>query len=440
MADAQQGLIYQPYRKRAIPFTGKWLPAFDGIVVGTNFTQFTNCRYSDAGPRGIGGMTKINSSVMNATYLKARSAHHFRKAQPAESHILVQAYNAALSASQVLQNKADVPGTGEFEAAALWTDSGGAGRGHFSNAPDEAVAYCNGVDTLIWGGDESKCKGFINFDPNGAFTKDYTDQVTNTLTDEANRATLSGIANGLDASVKLLLPLDNGVTDSSATGRTVMNIGATFDGSDYIFGGYSAVFNGNAYLEIADSADFNFSGGAFTIDCRIKLSSLAADSPIYYQATDASNYFSISVTTAGAVELTIVASGSAVLTMSTPDGTISAGTWYHLEVTESGDSWYIFTGETAATASIKAAATSSGRAANYTGEVLIGHDSTNYFVGKMDEFRVSATARHTTPFSVPTTAYDTTAYTAYVDILATRPLQGIKFYVGTANTSSFLHP
>ena len=86
-------------KHKEIPLNGKYVTA-EPASIGPNFRTLTNLRYTDTHVKGVAGMTKINSAaVMDATYLKTRSAFHFKKSQPAESHVLVQAYNDALTAA-----------------------------------------------------------------------------------------------------------------------------------------------------------------------------------------------------------------------------------------------------------------------------------------------------------------------------------------------------
>lgn len=171
-----------------IPLSGK-LVTGEPSSIGTNFRTLTNMEYSDTHIRTIQGMTKINTTALS-TYLKTRNAIHFRKYQPSESHLLIQAYNTGETASQVLQNTTAIPSTGDFSGTALWTDSTGAGQGYFSDAPNGQVAYANGVDTCIWGGNEVPVAYFALYNPAGTSTWDYTEQVTNTKHDALNIATL----------------------------------------------------------------------------------------------------------------------------------------------------------------------------------------------------------------------------------------------------------
>ena len=46
-----------------IPLNGRLITAEDGAVIGKNFMVLKNMRYTDTHPKGIGGMTAINSTV-----------------------------------------------------------------------------------------------------------------------------------------------------------------------------------------------------------------------------------------------------------------------------------------------------------------------------------------------------------------------------------------
>jgi hypothetical protein len=178
--------------KKEIPFSGKWITA-EPASIGMNFRTLTNMRYTDTHAKSVLGMTKINvADLINAVYLKVRNAFHFKKSQPSESHILMQAYNAALTAAAVFQNTATIPNTGSCASAALWTDSAGFGLGRFSDAPDGQVIYCNGVDACIWGGAEMKVGALIT--TNTALSAaadipvspmDYSDYANNTKMSES---------------------------------------------------------------------------------------------------------------------------------------------------------------------------------------------------------------------------------------------------------------
>ncbi|MFZ2956969.1 MAG: hypothetical protein WA705_08780, partial [Candidatus Ozemobacteraceae bacterium] len=258
-----------------VPFSGRLVTAIDPMLINENFQQLTNLRYEETSIKSIGGMTKINTTAL--TNKKIRSGIHFVKSQPAESHVVVQAFNDAETSSVVYQNTTAIPSAGDFSATTLHTDATGADIGNFSYAPDGKLIYCNGEETLVWGGDEFRCSSFVNYDPSGTFKYDFTEQVTNTLTDDANVATLSNVDPGIDSTTMLMLHLNNNVTDSSpTTAHTVTNANVTFTTTSK-FGSHAATFNGTtAKLTVPDDADFNLSDGIFTIDAQLKPSSFVA--------------------------------------------------------------------------------------------------------------------------------------------------------------------
>jgi hypothetical protein len=182
---------------KEIPFSGKLITS-EPASIGVNFRTLTNMRYTDTHIKNVDGMTKINSTALS-TYLKTRNAFHFKKYQPAESHLLIQAYNTGLTASQILDNTTAIPSAGDFSGTALHTDTSGAGRGYFSEAPDGQMIYANGVDTCIWGGSEVN-EGAVILTATALASassvpdspKDYTNAMNNLKTDAANKFTCGG--------------------------------------------------------------------------------------------------------------------------------------------------------------------------------------------------------------------------------------------------------
>jgi hypothetical protein len=433
MAGAKEGL-------KTLSFGGKLITAIDPLELGSNFQQLQNLRYTDSGVRGVGGMSKINSSALT-TYTLVRSAFHYQKDQPIESHLVVQAFNSGETASRLFVNNTSVPSTGDYEAAELYVEDADAVTGSFVSTPDGKMVYCNGAESLIWGGDESRVAGFVNFDSQDQFLYNFTDRINNILTDSNNTATLSQGGGGLDANVMLMLSLNNNVTDSSlTTPHTVTNNGVTFS-TDSKFGSHAASFDGtNDNLSIPDNADFNFSSGEWSIDFWIKANSSTADGDVIYrQETDANNYFTIRVReTAGGrlrVYLTVVAASSIVFEINSPgflgDAISGAYTYHHIYFGEADDTWYF--GQDGAVYSI----TDTDRAANYTGVVRLGYNGTgNYFAGLIDEFRVSNVARWTSnPYTVPSLPYSVSNISnVYLGSLV--QLDGFKVYVETANLTA----
>mgnify|MGYP004417313302 CR=1 FL=1 len=426
---------------KEIALNGKLRTADDPTTIGNDFQSLINMRYADNNPVGIGGMTKINTTALT-TYLKMRSGFHFQKYQPAESHILVQAYNTGLTASQVLQNTTAVPSAGDFSATALWTDSSGAGKGRFSDGPRGTLLYCNGVDTCIWGGDEYEVERFINYHPDGTWTYDYTDAIKNTLTDALNVATLqrtSTAGAGNDSDAILLLHSNTDFTDSatgSAPAKTVTASGAVINTTTKKFGAGSIFFDGvNDYCSTPDHADFDFSDGTWTVDFWI-YNNADTGGRIFYQQTDANNYISL-YNTNDTLFFRISSAGSAVVSVNCPNGALSNSAWHHVALVENGDSYKIYIDGIE-----KGTTTDTDRPANYTGVVYLGsvNGASDFLSAYIDEFRVSKIARWTADFTPPVAEYSApvSGGDVYMYVGSTRPLKGIKFYIGTVNTATGL--
>lgn len=435
-----------------VPMNGK-LVTGEPAVIGMNFRTLKNMRYTDTHIRGVQGMTKINSSVMDATYLKTRSAFHFRKNQPAESHVLAQAYNTGLTASQVLENKTAIPSAGNFEATELWTDSSGAGIGRFAYAPDGQMIYCNGVDSCIWGGNESKLGAFITssdtVDDDCEVTdpRDYTDLLKNTRTDADNIVAIGG---GTDSYTKLLLHMDGAdesttFTDSSDSAHEPAGQGdAQIDTARAKFGTASCLFDGTGdYLTVADHADWNFGSDPFTIDLWIH--DTVAAHGICGQYVDANNYwyfkFTRSIGSAFSKKrvfyFKVVVAGETKADYTSEDIlTWWTNDWYHVELARSGTSMYLFWNGTSKTFT-PATAIASNAMPDLAASLEIGACSNHTVLmdGWIDEFRISkGVARHTASFTPQSNAYaaDPTAIVWLVG--SPRPLQGLKYYVIGGNT------
>jgi hypothetical protein len=413
---------------------GRWRPADDPATIAPeDFVDITNLRYGPTNPEGVGGMTKINTAALATTGIK--NGIHFRKDRPVESHVVVH----TPSDGKVWKNDTAIPTAGAFNGTAIFTGSTGHGNGRFSLTPQGGLAFCNGVDSVFWGGDEFPCAAFVDF-PTTSQAYDYTDQVTNTKTTSDEVATIHTTQSTIDAATMLLLHLDNNVTDSSpTTAHTVTNTNVTFSTSSK-FGTHAAVFNGtNARLSIPDDADFDFSDGTWTLDFWMKATTWADGDTIFYQGTDATNYIKLETTYSHpsfdiyrrGLKLTVVAT-TATVTLEYPYLGNQIGNWIHVAIVEDGDAWYMFVDGV-----LKATVTGeSDRAANYTGVIYIGNDGgTSWYDGAVDELRISNTARWTAAFTVPSAAYGP-SYISTTYIGSIMPLDGMKLYVATTNPLS----
>ena len=441
---------------RDIPLNGRLILS-DPATIGTNFRQLTNLEYTDTHVRGIAGMTKINTTALT-TYLKTRNAFHYRKTQPAESHLLAQVYDTGLTASQVLQNTTAIPSAGDFSGTVLWpvTGSSGAARGYFSGAPDEQMIYANSVDTCIWGGSEMRIGAFITstvalatIGASCTAPKDYTDIINNTKSDSENVAVVGG---GLDDYVSLLIHGDEAdgtagvsILDSStvATKTITANGNAQTDSDEAKFGQCSVLFDGAGdYLSIPDHADWNLADQPFMVDFWVMFHTLPDTGQfvgIFEQRADATHYVKLyleGVTNAltSKIRLAYRDGGAETLSNSITASIVSM-TWYHIGIRRLASDTAIISlnGNTNTTISALgtmpdvAAALDIGRFYDETGAAY------RYLDGWIDELRWSkGTSRYDLAyFSPPAKPYTAAARTFL--LMSPRPAQGAKFTVQTAN-------
>jgi hypothetical protein len=376
------------YRQLWFNFDGQWLPDLDASLIGPkNYRSLINLRYIDGSLEGVNGYSKINTTSL-ATYPKIRSGFGFKKDQPVESHILVQAYNSTLTASQVYENTASVPSAGDFSATPLHTDASGADLGKFSQGPRGTVVYCNGKESMIWGGSESQLGAFLT--STSAVTdfitnaRDYTLKVTNTLQTQDEIALIGG---GNDSYTKLLLHADGTsgsttFTDSSSGAKTVTPGGdVQIDDSQAAFGSASALFDGSGdYLSLADSADFSGATGTLTLDLKVRFSAISGIHVLYLQkdATGGDHIILWQDHAEGKIHFQVTDSGASVITEEATWGP-SIDQWYHLALIRGwggdSDSWAI-TVDGAAIHTF----TDDGTMPNHDQAVLIGGNLGNYAI------------------------------------------------------------
>lgn len=207
--------------------------------------------------------------------------------------------------------------------------------------------------------------------------------------------------------VKLLLALNGNTTDTSGTSKTVTNSNVTFSSVVAKFSS-SALFNGtNAYLTTADSADWNFGSGDFTIDTWFNLSDISTEQSFFSQSTDANNWMTCGWATLGRIDLEITSASAYIGRYRASGVTITAGVWYHLAVVRSGSNLYIFIDGVAQGVTIFTDL-GSGSIPDFTNNLYIGAFNLpgtgiiRYLNGYLDQFRViKGTALYTTSFNPP---------------------------------------
>jgi len=452
-----------------VPLDGKLITSSDPCIIGKNFKALTNLKYADTHPEGILGMTKINSTALTG-YLKTRNAFQLLKKPVAatayENHLLAQVYNTGLSASVVIQNETYVPSAGDFSASSLWTDSSGAGYGMFSLAPIGHIAYCNGVDSCIWSGDETICAAFITSTATLSTAsdvttnpKDFTEVINNAMMDQANSVNIGG---GVDAYTVLMLHFNeasgtggvDGIQDSSSSDHTITAVGGAATSSLAAkFGICSLLLDGtDDYLTVPDHANWYFGADPFTIDTQIYVKHSAAGAQgICGQHDDGNNYWYLTYTTTlvGSVytlsSFTFKALSSGAVkaeytwTTNVPLNGTGGDTPFHIEFSRNGSELYLFIDGVLMTTVTIVTAISTNQVPNLNAVLEIGTASnhTLFAVGYFDEFRISkGIARNTVNFYPPTAPYSANGSGLFFVIGSTRPASGVKVYISSANSSA----
>ena len=149
------------------------------------------------------------------------------------------------------------------------------------------------------------------------------------------------------------------------------------------------------YLTIPTSSEFGFGTGAFTIECWIKLNTIAAGSKTIFDmrsgATELAPYLYVD-----GANIKYFNNGSVTITGAS---NLVVNTWYHIALSRTGTSTKLFLNGT------QEGSTYSD-SSNYgsTKPIRIGGDYAGSAItaGYVDDFRVSNNARYTTAFTAPT--------------------------------------
>lgn len=171
-------------------------------------------------------------------------------------------------------------------------------------------------------------------------------------------------------------------------------------------------YSAGDYLTLADSTDWTFNTGDFTIDFWLNLVTVS-DYRICGQY-DSTNDWRVFTTALGVIGINTSGypTGGAA-TLSSIAGVVTTG-WHHYAIIRRADSWYIFKDGISQTLAVTPAA-----GVSYTDLVsllYIGWNgvTTEFLTGFIDEFRISkGIARWPDTFSPPSLAYDT--FSAAID-------------------------
>jgi hypothetical protein len=150
----------------------------------------------------------------------------------------------------------------------------------------------------------------------------------------------------------------------------------------------------DGYLTVPTSTEFGFGTGAFTIECWIKLNTIAAGSKTIFDmrsgATELAPYLYVD-----GANIKYFNNGAVTITGAS---NLVVGTWYHVAISRSGTDTKLFLNGTQEGGSYS-------DSSNYgsTKPIRIGGDYAGSAIttGYVDDLRVSNTARYTTTFTAP---------------------------------------
>jgi hypothetical protein len=202
---------------------------------------------------------------------------------------------------------------------------------------------------------------------------------------------------------------DTTFTDSSVSPKSVTARGtAQVSTAQSVFGGASCLLDGNSdYLELAESDDWDFGAGDFTIDLRVRYVGESGVMPIFTQWNGAGSYSSYFVINhPSTVWFYWSTNGTNVVGPVSWTWNPSTDTWYHIAlVKHSTNKLAFFVDGTR----IGSDGTMSDTIYNSSGILTIGKTGSvtnQWHNGYFDEYRVSkGIARWTSDFTPPTEAY-----------------------------------
>jgi hypothetical protein len=206
---------------------------------------------------------------------------------------------------------------------------------------------------------------------------------------------------------------DASTTITDESGKTWTPAGnAQIDTAQSVFGGAALLLDGTGdYVVTSTHSGFQPAAEDFTIDFRVRFSSITNAMVMYSQYTDGNNQIAVwknSNANGNKLTFTVYSSGSAIASYTMESAwSPSTNTWYHIAVIRSGSNIYISINGSLQTLSVTAAIAAQSLP-NLSSNPTVGAYSTGTFplFGWIDEFRFSkGISRWTTNFTPPTDAY-----------------------------------
>lgn len=263
-----------------------------------------------------------------------------------------------------------------------------------------------------------------------------------------------------DAYTKLLLHCngaDNATSMYDECGKGVTFSGtAQLDTAEKKFGVSSLWLDGNSdYVTLADSDDWTFGAGDFTVDLWIKRHITGSSQTIMsnYQANGAYNTMAFIITSGDSIGF-MAYDGSANLLANyvTQTALTDTTSWHHIAFVRNGTNFYIFLDGVSQTLTVSTAIGNS-TLANSSGALEIGrvggYTNLQHLGAWIDEIRISkGIARWTSNFTPPTSEY-TDSYATYnlavdgdtdkefvIDLFNTNASQYIRMRLNNSTTNN----
>jgi len=245
-----------PWADLSYKFDGQWMPDVDSSLIGpSNYQTLQNLRYIDDGLECVAGYTKVNPTSVGST-TTIRNGHQLRSNKTQTSYTLIQRIDNS-SGVGVVHCSRVTPGvvsTTEFDYYAGGTahplDTAGNEydadpsvnlQGRFSDAPQGNIAYCNGEESKIFGGDEQPVAACFSVKESlgseiitDSHNSDFSD--TNEWANGAGAAALDSFNSSGDLSITssdkddyCTLPVANATTVVGTRYRLSVDVSGTVD-------------------------------------------------------------------------------------------------------------------------------------------------------------------------------------------------------------------
>ena len=102
-----------PWQDAQYPFDGEWMPDVDPALIGPrNFASILNLRYNDRSIEGVNGYTYVNGTALT-TYVNIRDGHQLRSDKTIKSYVCVAA-NDGTNPGRVFTNTNTIGTAGDF--------------------------------------------------------------------------------------------------------------------------------------------------------------------------------------------------------------------------------------------------------------------------------------------------------------------------------------